>query len=60
MDPQSIMLQHLLLSLVPWIVGSLTGGGLGYVLALALRTLGARPSTSGLNCAQGCDRIGEL
>jgi hypothetical protein len=43
MDISSILLNQLLLTIVPWIAGGLLGGGLGYLLALAIRPLGARP-----------------
>jgi len=42
MDFPTVFLNHLLLSIVPWIAGGLIGGGLGYLLALAIRPLQAR------------------
>lgn len=40
----SILGEHLLISIVPWLIGVAVGGGLGYVCALAARSLfSARP-----------------
>lgn len=38
----SILTEHLLISLVPWLVGVVIGGGLGYACALAARSLFSR------------------
>lgn len=43
MNIPSVFLNHVLLSIIPWVAGGLIGGGLGYLLALAMRPLGARP-----------------
>ncbi len=43
MDIPTVFINHLLLSIVPWVAGGLIGGGLGYLLALAIRPLSARP-----------------
>lgn len=42
MDFPTVFLNHLLLSIVPWVAGGLIGGSLGYLLALAIRPLQAR------------------
>lgn len=43
MNIPSVFLNHVLLSIIPWVAGGLIGGGLGYLLALAMRPLGSRP-----------------
>jgi hypothetical protein len=42
MDFPTVFLNHLLLSIVPWVAGGLIGGSLGYLIALAIRPLQSR------------------